>query len=86
MRRFVLWVVVLLSAGCAAPRGNLITREFAPGCEPAPVPVITRGVFQTCSTSFDCAAGFSCEKRWIDPCADSDCEACGAQRSVCVQN
>jgi hypothetical protein len=73
--------------GCALPG----CEWFAPNaCGPAPEGVIEgprcidpRG--SSCSIDADCPAGERCLTYWIDPCAGSDCDACGGEELRCAR-
>jgi len=69
--------------GCAADGA---CRWLVPGCGPSPNPLSTAGCFPAAPcTPSTCGAGASCETVTYDPCTHLDCNACGAETTVCIQ-
>jgi hypothetical protein len=62
---------------------------FVGGCPPAPPGVIegpacVGKIGSPCVTDDDCADDERCKEFWIDPCAGSNCDACGGTQRFCT--
>lgn len=68
--------------GCAADDG---CRWLVPGCAAGDNPLSAAGCFAMAPcTKGSCAMGQSCEPVTYDPCTHLDCQACGAETTVCL--
>jgi hypothetical protein len=85
-------LVLLLLASCAStPAPSYVdangacingAQMFTPGCEDPSS--FVPGCYVSCNETDRCEGGLRCELVTIDPCADSDCDACGSQYKLCM--
>lgn len=64
----------LADAGC---------KWYVPGCGENPLPAAGCHALTECSTESACAEGYECQVVSINPCWNSNCDACGAAVSLC---
>lgn len=73
------------------PKCTAGTEMFSPGCGPAEL-TWSKGCYAACNAvgnDTGCAAGFTCQETWINPCVpkpgeNGGCAACGAGTTLCL--
>lgn len=66
-------------AEARCPAGQAL---FVPGCGEGTT--FKEGCYAACRGGAACEPGFTCTKVSIDPCAGSECDACGAEAELCL--